>query len=101
MHLSALWAGSSSPKTKLGKKRVEHDREKERAGVLEESTRTFVIDRVAWKKELSEVNLFAPEGRALVGSKKYSDRRSRSCQESAIASPCDKRWSCHNASACG
>jgi hypothetical protein len=54
MHLSALWAGSSSPKTKLGKKRVEHDREQERAGVLEESTRSFVIDRVAWKKELSE-----------------------------------------------
>src|SRR5215217_3293689 len=24
---------------------------------------------------------------------KYSGQRSRSCQESAIASPCDKRWS--------
>jgi hypothetical protein len=32
---------------------------------------------------------------------KISGRRSRSCRESAIASPCDKRWSCHNASVCG
>jgi hypothetical protein len=32
---------------------------------------------------------------------KYSGQRSRSCQESAIASPCYKPWSCHNASACG
>jgi hypothetical protein len=35
-----------------------------------------------------------------VGSKKYSDQRSHSCQESAIASPCNKPWSCHNVSAC-
>src|SRR5215217_8830342 len=32
---------------------------------------------------------------------KYSGQRSRSCQESAIASPCNRLWSCHNASACG
>jgi hypothetical protein len=93
--------GLAVPKDEACEQRVEHDRENERAGVLEESTRTFVIHRVPWKKELSEVNPFAPEGRALVGGKKYSDRRSRSCKESAIASPCDKRWSCHNASACG
>jgi hypothetical protein len=33
--------------------------------------------------------------------RKYSDQRSRSCEESAIASPCDKRWSCHIGSVCG
>jgi hypothetical protein len=35
----------------------------------------------------------------LSGSQEYSGRRSRSYRESAIASPCYKRWSCHNASA--
>jgi hypothetical protein len=30
---------------------------------------------------------------------KYSGLRSRSCEESANAGPCNKPWSCHNASA--
>ncbi len=41
------------------------------------------------------------EGVTVEAVQKYSGRRSRSCKESAIASPCDKRWSCHYASACG
>jgi hypothetical protein len=40
---------------------------------------------------------FAPFG----DRTKYSDQRSRSCQESAIASPRNRPWSCHNAVACG
>ena len=41
------------------------------------------------------------EGVTVEAVQKYSGRRSRSCKESAIASPCDKRWSCHYDSACG
>jgi hypothetical protein len=35
------------------------------------------------------------EGVTVEAVQEYSGQRSRSCKESAIASPCDKRWSCH------
>ena len=58
--------------------------------------RGYFHTRLEYSRKLG---LISPEDGFL--SQEYSGRRSRSCEESAIASPSYKLWSCHNARACG
>src|SRR5215210_5315893 len=47
---------------------------------------------------VSQYSRSSPGHPPVVMFRKYAGRRSRSYQESAIVGPCDKPWSCHNAS---